>query len=670
MPLTLHPHLKRGLDSNDFYINAEDILEDVPRKFSEPEDQVAKRLRIEKIASQYLQGKLPVLLSAGLRGPFNNGWKNPWVTVKKTKRRVSDKENGASRKAVVNGRNAARRTESADVKKRTRGAARKTLAQQGIASPETSRAINDDLENFQETYTLTELEAPPATAPLAEEHDTLGGTNLFSVETERCIQSRSPLTDPFWLRRPESRGNLDINSTNGTTEVSPTHSRGILPQLESRRTPQLAIPRALIGLRAPPVKVALKGDITSSASASMVLSSPVKLVDPIESGTARLTDSQEQIHKNAPIQIPNLSSEMQPAQVWSNPASMTKSTCATAHENTTASPVALLKDSRPVMTHHESTSPQGSHAWPSPAPKSSSGFEYKKVGGKKWTIGNAPRSKPRAFNFNSSQANQKNVSIVSKSSSQKTGTAAEAVASEASSAPTTVPSQPKESGGRNQHTGSVGDQQSLRSSRSSNISAMSTQAAMLLAQQEFLERTYPTSSSETPRPWSQLEEETSQSILPEPSPAITPLSMFQPQLGQSHPLTSVLHDPLVSTQDLFAAASPFAFSTTKKKPNMPQRSNLQMATMSFDGQDESVLDVSLRRPMLYADRIALEEKNSVPSPWSFSFGKGPRTSQGSLQGGSRGLISDVEIPQPDFRTSPDDYGCSDSLHFTDRLLRN
>ncbi|KAG0153645.1 hypothetical protein PDIDSM_2299 [Penicillium digitatum] len=40
--------------------------------------QTAKRQRVEKLAESYLQGKPLLILSASLRGPFNEEWINPW----------------------------------------------------------------------------------------------------------------------------------------------------------------------------------------------------------------------------------------------------------------------------------------------------------------------------------------------------------------------------------------------------------------------------------------------------------------------------------------------------------------------------------------------------------------------------------------------------------------
>jgi hypothetical protein len=699
MPLTLHPCLKRGLDHDDFYIDAADGVEDGSRETSRAEEQDAKRQRVERIAAQYLNGRLPVILTASLRGPFNDGWKNPWAEEKKPRRMNLDKEH-----SVRSGQAGARRGKPAEVKRRTRSAERKSLEGHAVPSPETSRAVQCHVHEFEGPHTQEVFEVPPATAPSPGEHDISGATEFFSMNTERCVKSRSPLTDPFWLRRPESQRKIDMRKTiPGNTQSSPTHARSKLPSPDRRSTLQPATPKVPVGRRTPPSIIHVPDDIRSSASASMVISSPVKPATHMNHVMVPASAPRRREATAAHLKTPGLSSCAQPAQVRSTARTSTVIP-ATAHKIPLTDPMSILtaqaaadtaqssatletdqerptrnnikrsaerlddmllasqhSDGQPQLAKEEVTSTGGRPAQPQPAPNSSTGFVYKKVGSTKWSISNAPRSKPRAVNFNSSPAN-KDVTTTSKPSPQTKSVVdvgAAAVEEVSECAGRTPGSQPKEP---------MREQQSLESRRSSRQSAMSTQAAMLLAQLEFQESTFPTSSSETPRPWSQPEEETPWPMLAEPSPAITPLSVFRPQLEQANALTSVLRGPPLSTQDLFAAASPFAVSTVKKKPEAPRRTNLRMSMMSFNSQDERDTNASSRSPS-YPDRIPLKEKNTVPSPWSFSFEKELRNSQESFKR-TRRSISDVELPQLDFQTSLDDYGPHGSLHFADRLLRN
>ncbi|KAF2031968.1 hypothetical protein EK21DRAFT_99292 [Setomelanomma holmii] len=482
MPPTLHPHLKRGLDLDDYRTDLEDLIEDMPREAATPEEQAAKRQRVEKIAAQYLRGKQPVILSAGLRGPFNNGWKNPWAKAKKEPQSMEENDQPMKdHNTDVGAKQAPKAIGVAKTKRRTRRAGRKTVEAVPVASPETSRAVDDDKEDMNDTYTLELFEVPPATASSQSEHNTSGPTEFFM-------------------------------------------------------------------------------------------------------------------------------------------------------------------------------------------PNSSIGFVYQKVAGTKWTVGNAPRSKPRAMNFNSSPALKKNKtsnSIPLNGSNEN-----EADKDEMRLAEADVSSQSKTVAAGRQAIEQEREEQSAGSRRASRQSMMSTQAAMLLAQLEFQESTFPTSPSVSFRPWSQPQDETPRAVMAELSPAMTPLSVFKPELDQPDAFNSVLRDPPISTQDLFAAASPFAFSTVKKKPIAPQRSKLRVAMIPFDEVGEGVDDAVARSLSSSPGRIPLKDKNIARSPWSFTVDKCIRASQESLGRKERRIDDDVESPQLDLHGSMDDYGPSGSLHFADRLIRN
>ncbi|KAJ5469006.1 hypothetical protein N7475_006758 [Penicillium sp. IBT 31633x] len=61
--------LSPNIDSDDLLASDDELDDDV---------RAAKRQRIEKLAETYLQGKPLPILSASLKGPFNNEWVNPW----------------------------------------------------------------------------------------------------------------------------------------------------------------------------------------------------------------------------------------------------------------------------------------------------------------------------------------------------------------------------------------------------------------------------------------------------------------------------------------------------------------------------------------------------------------------------------------------------------------
>ena len=81
-------------DQNPYeLLGSDDELDDVTR--------AAKCQRIERLAEAYLRGRPLFIASAALRGPFDEGWKNPW----KKKRKVltkSDANLGVTESRVRN----------------------------------------------------------------------------------------------------------------------------------------------------------------------------------------------------------------------------------------------------------------------------------------------------------------------------------------------------------------------------------------------------------------------------------------------------------------------------------------------------------------------------------------------------------------------------------------
>ena len=71
---------------------ADDVIsQDLPASDDELNDaeRTAKYQRIEKLAESYLQGRPLFLLSASLKGPFDQGWRNPW---RKDRNSISNKK--------------------------------------------------------------------------------------------------------------------------------------------------------------------------------------------------------------------------------------------------------------------------------------------------------------------------------------------------------------------------------------------------------------------------------------------------------------------------------------------------------------------------------------------------------------------------------------------------
>ena len=66
---------------------SEDVFYSGSDKDESIEEQQVRRRRIELQAQHYLQGRELFVLSAHLRGPFANGWINPWARKRKRKER-------------------------------------------------------------------------------------------------------------------------------------------------------------------------------------------------------------------------------------------------------------------------------------------------------------------------------------------------------------------------------------------------------------------------------------------------------------------------------------------------------------------------------------------------------------------------------------------------------
>ncbi len=71
------------------YVPPEEILYPGSDEEATPDEREKKRLRVEIQGRQYLNGRPLFIQSAGLRGPFNKGWVNPWAS-KKRKHGVDD----------------------------------------------------------------------------------------------------------------------------------------------------------------------------------------------------------------------------------------------------------------------------------------------------------------------------------------------------------------------------------------------------------------------------------------------------------------------------------------------------------------------------------------------------------------------------------------------------
>jgi inositol-hexakisphosphate kinase len=581
MPPALHPHLKRGLDYDDCHTDPEDRIEDLPAELLDPEQRTAKRRRIEAIAAQYLRGRPPVILTAALRGPFNNGWKNPWADNDRKKKPVSDKSNATvgsrsqhGKRATTSRREPSEGTGSAKVRRSRGNEAAKDIVAPQVASPEAPRATESTLP-AQEEDSLDHVEVPPATAPLPDE-DTSSATEFFSANTDRTIQNQSSLKNPFWLRRPESARVNMRKATNENTHVSPTRTRSRDGHSQTHKVAELrlSLPKEPIRTKRSPEKVAVPEHWRSSASASMVFSSPAKTMNMAANYHVDGATPTTVVKRPSPNKPEKANT---PKTAITHVATHNTGTGQCAQQTTVPITSSLPSHRRSSREDLQ----QSADPATSPVPASSTGFVYKKMAESKREGENPPKPKPRAVDFNSSPALKEKVPIILEQPPQNMATIQESgdAPREDVTKPETIVEAPQEADG---DTTVMQDQsQELRTSRGSD---WSTQGAMLLAQLEFQESTFPTVSPEASRMWSKPLRDSPRPMSAVPSPATTPLSILNTEQDELLPSESILQDAPISTQDLFGAASPFAFSTVKKKPEGLGQSNLRFALSPTDNE--------------------------------------------------------------------------------------
>ncbi|KAL2002970.1 hypothetical protein VTN02DRAFT_5379 [Thermoascus thermophilus] len=218
-PLCLEPLSPAESDAGGL-LGSDDELDEPAR--------AAKRRRIEKLGECYLQGKPPVILSASLRGPFDNGWVNPWRKTRKQKASSTHEKSSAYRETDVADRIVIPET---DFKKRRLEDGPLTKLE---GSRSRIRAISSSSAAVSEgkgDYAKARGEAHDRPRPKEAGKDlarqcsrrTVPCANGLSAPNER---PRSSLTRPVgdsWLKT--DRRNVDIQHINPPMSPTPAVSR-------------------------------------------------------------------------------------------------------------------------------------------------------------------------------------------------------------------------------------------------------------------------------------------------------------------------------------------------------------------------------------------------------------------------------------------------------------
>ncbi|KAJ5027206.1 hypothetical protein J3E73DRAFT_210211 [Bipolaris maydis] len=563
MPPSLHPRLRQALATDDFYLPPQDTIEQLPLEYHDPEQRAAKRRRVEAIAAQYLRGRPPVILTAGLRGPFDpDNWRNPWTKPTKEKRKTAQAGN-------------TRRKRSSRPQAVAQSPAPSMVS---IASPETSRATRAIHLSAQEPDdSLGHVQVAPSTAPLADEDDIRATTTTdsFSVDAGTCIRRQTPSMNPFWLRRPDS-ARVDMRkATSERFDSSPTRSRTrhTVSQTEAVAELRISFPKETVRVSRSPPKETLPETWKWSASASMDISAPAVDCEDTRSGkdytaqtacTPYSTEQAQRSQRTVPIVTSSMGSQMTRARAD--------------------------------------------------------------------LVGNRPnRPKPRAVNFDSSP--EKGSPIARKRHEEAR------VVENDPGAEKEQEQEEEEEEEEEEDAEGENHEEHLHESNSGRGSEWCTQAAMVRAQLEFQQSTFPTLSPATIRAESPVSLDTGRRILDAPSTATTPRIAMTVERNSAIANESGFRGPPISTQDLFGAASPFKFSTTKKKKT-----------------EESQRSNSSNSPTPSAGRIPLKDKNTTASFWSFVSEKASQGSQRSAGERSGCWAREREFPGLHLDASVDDFG--------------
>ena len=195
------------------------------------DEREKRKVRVEDLGKQYLEGRPLYVLSAGLRGPFGNGWINPWART--------GKKNGAdtTRMAIIDDK-----TEPQVI---SPSAKRKSLLDKSL-SPSRYKATNDEI-----------WEEPKAKRRRHEEFIRPNGPNARSAQQRSMIDERDNI-QTTWLKRdietsyPSSRDGLAPSSPTPVvrqpSKTSPSLRKHMSTQGASNESLRARKPREVISI--------------------------------------------------------------------------------------------------------------------------------------------------------------------------------------------------------------------------------------------------------------------------------------------------------------------------------------------------------------------------------------------------------------------------------------
>ncbi|KAI9774333.1 MAG: hypothetical protein M1840_004227 [Geoglossum simile] len=229
---------------------------------ADQEARAAKRRRIEQIAQQYLSGQGVFILSAGLRGPLDRTWKNPWRGVEK--KRLPDGNAGgkAQRCLAAPGR----KKQKTDRGRAVKAAEHSKLAGREIAKSNDDKRVLplDNLSHGDLGVSEQQSQGIPATHQDSE--------NLAA--TPRIPRANANATPPTetWLRRATT----SCTSRN----QNPVYGGATKLIFDAQAAPEPTIPKTISSLPQAPEP----GEASNAA---------VPLAPPIQTGFTPINKSNE-----------------------------------------------------------------------------------------------------------------------------------------------------------------------------------------------------------------------------------------------------------------------------------------------------------------------------------------------------------------------------------------
>ncbi|CAI6251903.1 unnamed protein product [Periconia digitata] len=637
----LPPHISRDLDLECLDAQLEHICD--------TDTRVAKRRRIEKIATLCMEGQPPVIITAALRGPFDKGWRNPWARDHK-KKTVSTQIRPQQRKSTVV-------TSQPPSPETRRGLDDSSVCDDYVSEPEPSliHYKSDDQHAWLSRISFKDEGLENSTGGNNQPSPSRPQKGLQAVESNGIIRLTSPevasrptqsspgprqgLLDEVW--RSSASASMLISSPTRTSTCTSTN-KGRHTKTTYRSTPNdvahststVIVPRTVnggqnesLGAQTPwnPVNGTLSGiDTTPTVPAT-----DPKQAMPPPNFTAINTGAHRQVTDRTvtrTISIEDASSDIKEGRAGATALALS------AILSRRPSRIDIQQSAENCVKacagkKRNASGTRGHSLVASPALGSSTGFRYKKAG----------ESRPRSNRARGKSEMVPTSAVIAGEDSSR--------AFESRSARKDVYEIP---------TQASLDDSAQESSKMSENSAFSTQAAMLLAHLEFQE-----SSNSTPRASLPSPEETP----PEEHVTFTPFSMFNAELDR-HSAMQPGQDVPISTQDLFAAASPFAFSTVKKKDSRAIGSSLKFSVYPTEQQEGASSRKSRVQSATPSERMPLKEKNTRVM---FSNDEAEKGSQESI----RSTRMQLKLPQLDLGKSFGDDGLSNrDLDLTDGYLHN